>query len=57
MKAFSRPGNSRRKDQSPRVYRVYRPPVRRRAGTMLVAARVVLAVVALALVLALAAQL
>jgi hypothetical protein len=57
MKDPSRPVNPRRKDQGPRVYRVYRPPVRRRASTTVVAARVVLAAVLLALVLALAAQL
>ena len=57
MKDPSRPVNPRRKDHSPRVYRVYRPPVRRRASTTVVAARVVLAAVLLALVLALAAQL
>jgi hypothetical protein len=57
MEEDSRPVNPRRKDQSPRVYRVYRPPVRRQASTTVVAARVVLAVVVLALVLALAAQL
>jgi hypothetical protein len=57
MKDPSRPVNPRRKDQGPRVYPVYRPPVRRRASTTAVAARVVLAAVLLALVLALAAQL
>jgi hypothetical protein len=57
MKDPSPPVNPRRKDQSPRVYRVYRPPVRRRASTTVLAARVVLAAVLLALVLALAAQL
>jgi divalent metal cation (Fe/Co/Zn/Cd) transporter len=57
MEELSRPGKPRRKGQSPRVYGVYRPPVRRRASTTVVAARVVLVAVALALVLALAAQL
>jgi hypothetical protein len=58
MKDLSRPVNPRPKDQSPRVHRVYRPPARRRASTtVVVTARVVLAAVVLALVLALAAQL
>jgi hypothetical protein len=57
MREASRPVNPARKDQSPRVSRVYRPPARRRATTTVVAARVVLAAVVLALVLALAAQL
>jgi len=57
MKDLSRPGKPRPKDQGSRVYRVYRPPARRRAGTMVVAARVVLAAVVLALVVAMMAQL
>lgn len=56
MKDLSRPGKPRPKDQSPRAYRVYRPPSRRRAGTMVVVARVVLAAVVLALLVAMAAQ-
>ena len=57
MKDLSRPGKPRPKDQNSRVYGVYRPPGRRRAGTIVVAARVVLASVVLALVVAMMAQL
>jgi hypothetical protein len=57
MKDLSRPGKPQRNDQSPRVYRVYRPPSRRRRSTaMVVVARVVLAAVVLALVAGLLAQ-
>ena len=56
MKDLSRPGKPRPKDQGPRVYRVYRPPARRRAGTMVVIARVVLSAVVLALAVAMVAQ-
>ena len=56
MKDFSRPGKPRPKDQGPRAYRVYRPPTRRRAGAMVVVARVVLVAVLLALAVAMAAQ-
>jgi ferric-dicitrate binding protein FerR (iron transport regulator) len=57
MKDLSRPGKPRPKDQGPRAYRVYRPPDRRRrAGTMVVVARVVVVAVLLALAVAMAAQ-
>jgi hypothetical protein len=56
MRDLSRPGKPRPKDQGPRTYRVYRPPDRRRAGTMVVVARVVLAAVVLALAMAMMAQ-
>lgn len=56
MKDLSRPRKPRPKDQGPRAYRVYRPPDRRRAGTMVVVARVVLAAVVLALAMAMMAQ-
>jgi hypothetical protein len=56
MKDLSRPGQPRPKDQGPRAYPVYRPPSRRRTGPMVVAARVVLAAVVLALLVAMAAQ-
>jgi hypothetical protein len=57
MKDLSRPGKPRPKDQSSRVYSVYRPPARRRASTpMVVVARIVLAAVLLTLLAGLMVQ-